>query len=104
MSLTNSGSFKVLDAQGAIEVRQSDGDPVYYSTFPVTVSVSSTILSAVVKGGRHTDGLLYFAYEQPACLRACCNTGAECQQLRLIISLHIELRKPQAGLLSGKCT
>lgn len=50
MSLTNSGSFKVLDAQGAIEVRQSNGDPVYYSTFPVTVSVSSTILSAVVKG------------------------------------------------------
>lgn len=50
MSLTNSGSFKVLDAQGTIEVRQSDGDPVYYSTFPVTVSVSSTILSAVVKG------------------------------------------------------
>lgn len=50
MSITNSGSFKVLDAQGAIEVRQSNGDPVYYSTFPVTVSVSSTILSAVVKG------------------------------------------------------
>lgn len=40
----------MLDAQGAIEVRQNDGDPVYYSTFPVTVSVSSTILSAVVKG------------------------------------------------------
>lgn len=28
MSITNSGSFRVLDAQGAIEVRQSNGDPV----------------------------------------------------------------------------
>ena len=33
------GSFKVLAAQGTIEVRQNNGDPVYYSTFPVTVKL-----------------------------------------------------------------
>ncbi len=44
------GSFKVLAAQGTIEVRQGNGDSVYYSTFPVTVSLSNAATSVAVKG------------------------------------------------------
>lgn len=50
MTIVGTGSFKVLDAQGTIEVRQHNGDPVYYSTFPVTVSLSSPVVNVVVKG------------------------------------------------------
>lgn len=50
MSSTKPGSFKVLAAQGTIEVRQNNGDPVYYSTFPVTVSLSGTDVPVVVNG------------------------------------------------------
>lgn len=49
MSSTKPGSFKVLSATGTIEVLQNNGDPVYYSTFPVTVSLSDAA-SVVVKG------------------------------------------------------
>lgn len=37
-------------AQGTIAVRQNNGDPVYYSTFPVTVSLSGTDVPVGVKG------------------------------------------------------
>lgn len=50
MLSTKPGSFKVLAAQGTIEVRQNNGDPVYYSTFPVTVSLSGTDGTVMVKG------------------------------------------------------
>lgn len=50
MSSTKPGSFKVLSATGTIEVLQNNGDPVYYSTFPVTVSLSDAATSVVVKG------------------------------------------------------
>lgn len=50
MSSTKPGSFKVLAAQGTIEVRQNNSDPVYYSTFPVTVSLSGTDVPVKVNG------------------------------------------------------
>lgn len=50
MSTVGIGSFKVLAAQGTIEVRQDNGTPVYYSTFPVTVKLSSPASFVVVKG------------------------------------------------------
>lgn len=40
----------MLAAQGTIEVRQNNGDPVYYSTFPVIVRLSDAATSVVVKG------------------------------------------------------
>lgn len=43
------GSFKILAAQGIIEVRHT-GNSVHYSTFPVTVSSPSGAISVMVKG------------------------------------------------------